>query len=517
MMKKLLAALLAAALLMSCCASALGENIKHERVYIVAGPDGDIRSLTDSIRLENKDGLKEIVDVSLLTGIENMSGDEPFTRDGDALIWQAKGNDIVYQGTSDQTPAILPAVTLILDGEAITAAELKNKTGEAVLTVSYRAADTLPALAVTLLPLDDFGMKDIRAENAMILSEAGQRVLVGYAAPGVASDLKLPDHFTVSFHADHANLSWMMTLISADPVRLACKEIDERLPLNLRDTLNLAESLLTALKNGEDLPMQKGLQNLKTNIVLGQVNDFNHSVVKLDDSAQALKDSATALANSAKTLKDSAQKAQSSAQSLQASLNGLQKDGDALNTQAAALLAAAFQDAKVQLAAMNVTVPELTAENYAQALDAAAAGEGQEGDVSAKIAALKAQLTQTVQFVNSLKTYTEAAGKAAQGADALNTSLTGLKENADALQSGASALQKDAEKLQKNGTAKVKSTVLTTEKQLAALALPYVQRDALHILELYEQTRDQAQNGGYDLRPEGMQAVTVYVIRTDLK
>ena len=500
-MKKLLAALLAAILALSCCASALGENIKHERVYIVTGPDGEIRSLTDSIRLENRDGLEEIADASLLTGIENMSGNEAFTRDGDALIWQAQGNDIVYQGTSDQAPAILPAVTLTLNGETITSAELKNKTGEAVLTVSYRATGALPALAVTLLPLDAAGMTNIQAENAMILSEAGQRVLVGYAAPGVAADLGLPDHFAVSFHADHANLSWMMTLISADPIRLAAKEIDERLPLDLRDTLTLAESLLTALKNGEDLPMQKGLQNLKTNIVLGQVNDFNHTVVKLDESAQALN-------GSAEELKTRADAAQTGAGTLQAALNGLQTSGDALNAQAGALLSAAFQSAQAQLTAFGVTVPELTAENYAQALDNAA--QGQEADTAAKIAALKAQLEQTVQLVNSLKAYTEAAAQAAQSTDTLNDDLNALKD-------GAAALQKGAEKLQKNGTAKVKSTVQTTEKQLASLALPYVQRDGLHILELYEQTRDQAQNGGYDLRPEGMQAVTVYVIRTDLQ
>ena len=152
----------------------------------------------------------------------------------------------------------------------------------------------------------------------------------------------------------------------------------------------------------------------------------------------------------------------------------------------------------------------MTAENYAQALDAASAEKGQEAEAAAKIAALKVQLEQTVQFVNSLKAYTEGAAQVVQSADILNASLTALKDD-------AAAVQKDAEKLQKNGTAKVKSTVQTTEKQLASLALPYVQRDGLHILELYEQTRDQAQNGGYDLRPEGMQAVTVYVIRTDFQ
>ena len=46
-MKKLIAALLAAMLTLVCCAPALGENTKHERVYIVTGPDGEIRSLTD--------------------------------------------------------------------------------------------------------------------------------------------------------------------------------------------------------------------------------------------------------------------------------------------------------------------------------------------------------------------------------------------------------------------------------------------------------------------------------------
>ena len=38
-MKKLLAALLAALLMLGCVAPALGETAKHERVYIVSGPD----------------------------------------------------------------------------------------------------------------------------------------------------------------------------------------------------------------------------------------------------------------------------------------------------------------------------------------------------------------------------------------------------------------------------------------------------------------------------------------------
>ena len=514
-MKKLISALLAAMLSLGCCMPALGETTKHERVYIVANPDGEMLSLTDNIRLENEDGLDEITDASLLTDIENMSGNETFTRDGDALLWQAQGNDIIYQGTSDKAPAILPVVSLTLDGEAVSASELKGKTGEAILTVTYQANGNLPALAVTLLPLPASGVTDIQAENAMIVTEAGQRVLVGYAAPGVDTELQLPDHFTVSFRADHADLNWMMTLISADPIRLACKEIDSRLEIDLRGVQNLASSLLTALKKGEDLPMQPGLENLKTNIVLGQVNNFFHSLTKLDEDALALSGSADGLSDSAKGLKENITEAQASAETLQSALNGLQTGSDNLNAEADALLTAAFQSADAQLAALNLTVPELTADNYVEALDAAA--QGTDEATAAQIAALKAQIEQTVHFVNTLKAYTDGVAQAAQSANTLNTAVTALAGDADTLQKNAAALRKDAAKLQKNGTAKVKSTVDTSVKQLASLALPYVQNDFARALDLYEQTRDQAQNGGYDLRPEGMQAVTVYIIRTDLQ
>ena len=514
-MKKPIAALLAAVLVLCCCVPALGENTKHERVYIVAGPNGEVQSLTDNIRLENREGLEEISDVSLLDGIENMSGSETFTRDGDALIWKAQGNDIIYQGTSDQVPAILPVVSLTLDGETVTAAELKDRTGEAVLSVTYRADRSLSALALTLMPLPVSGVTEIQVENAVIVSEAGQRLLVGYAAPGVDAELELPDHFTVSFHADHADLSWMMTLISADPIRLAYEEIDGRMEIDPQGILKLADSILTSLKNGEDLPMLPGFDNIKTNIVLGQVNNFFHSLTKLDEDAQALSGSAAGMEDGAQALRDSAMAVQSGTETLRSALNGLQTGDDSLNAEADALLNAVFQSANVQLAALGMNVPELAAENYAELLKTAARGMDEES--TAQIAALETQLTQTVHFVDDLKAYTDGVAEAARSADALNNAAAALTGDADALHTGVSALRKDADNIQKDGTAKVKSTVDFSTKQLASLALPYVQKDISRVLDLYEQTRNLAQNGGYDLRPEGMQAVTVYIIRTDLQ
>ena len=115
-----MAALLTAVMGMGCL-TAGAEGIKHERVYVVTGADGSVKSITDNIRLENQDGLEELKDRTMLTGIENLSGEETFTLDQETLVWQAKGKDIVYQGTSDRTPSALPRAALELDVNAISA------------------------------------------------------------------------------------------------------------------------------------------------------------------------------------------------------------------------------------------------------------------------------------------------------------------------------------------------------------------------------------------------------------
>ena len=143
MCKKTVSLILAILMVLS-CVSATAETSKQEKVYVVAGADGTVASVTDNVRLENMDGLETITDRTLLTGIENLSGDESLTLEDGMLTWQAGGKDIIYQGTSDKAPAIVPVVTITLDGEAVSAADLKEKEGEAVLTVTYQAYENNP-------------------------------------------------------------------------------------------------------------------------------------------------------------------------------------------------------------------------------------------------------------------------------------------------------------------------------------------------------------------------------------
>ena len=679
-MKKIVALLLTAIMVLG-CVPGLAENTKHERVYIVAATDGTVKSVTDNIRLENADGLDEIVDRTLLTAIQNVGGKEAFTLDGETLTWQAQGKDITYEGTSDKTPAILPVVTLTLDGEAITAEALKNKAGDAVLTVAYQTNEPLPALAVTVLPLPEEGITDLRLENAAALTVLGRQVLVGWAVPGMDEELKLPTSFSAAFHADHAELNWLLTLTTSDPIDAACKELDDRIDMDPHTELDEAKALLTALQSGETLPETSG----KTKDIVPKINELNDGLTQLNDGAETLANGAAQLSDGASALKDGAAQlntgaaelaagaltlstgaadAEGGAASLDTGLATIIANNEALNNGAQTIFAAILSSANAQLSASGldaagIEIPELTAENYAAVLDAVllqlnpetlrasaqaqvettvraqveanadqvrsavetavqdkvlaavlqSAGQNmtskqyaqavQAGLVSSEqaaaitaaveqqmateevkaqidaavqqqieqliqdntaaylssdetiaaqlsaaqaayesLTALKAQLDQINTFVTGLKTYTDGVSQAAAGASQLHTGLTqlnagaatlstgaaalstgaaSLSEGADSLYDGTVELKDGAAALHTDGTQKFKDTLIDAEKEVAEKLLPYVTDDLPKALRIYEETRDNAQNSGYDLRPENMKTVTVYIIRTDLQ
>ena len=679
-MKKIVALLLTAIMVLG-CVPGLAENTKHERVYIVAATDGTVKSVTDNIRLENADGLDEIVDRTLLTAIQNVGGKEAFTLDGETLTWHAQGKDITSEGTSDKTPAILPVLTLTLDGEEITVDSLKDKTGDAVLTVAYQTNEPLPALAVTVLPLPEEGITDLRLENAAALTVLGRQVLVGWAVPGMDEELKLPTSFSAAFHADHAELNWLLTLTTSDPIDAACKELDDRIDMDPHTELDEAKALLTALQSGETLPETSG----KTKDIVPKINELNDGLTQLNDGAETLANGAAQLSDGASALKDGAAQlntgaaelaagaltlstgaadAEGGAASLDTGLATIIANNEALNNGAQTIFAAILSSANAQLSASGldaagIEIPELTAENYAAVLDAVllqlnpetlrasaqaqvettvraqveanadqvrsavetavqdkvlaavlqSAGQNmtseqyaqavQAGLVSSEqaaaitaaveqqmateevkaqidaavqqqieqliqdntaaylssdetiaaqlsaaqaayesLTALKAQLDQINTFVTGLKTYTDGVSQAAAGASQLHTGLTQLNAGATTLSTGAAALSTGAASLSEgadslydgtvelkdgaaalhtDGTQKFKDTLTDAEKEVAEKLLPYVTDDLPKALRIYEETRDNAQNSGYDLRPENMKTVTVYIIRTDLQ
>ena len=611
MSKKIIAMLTALVMILG-CTGALAENTKHERVYVVAGADGSVKSITDSIRLENTDGLDELTDRTMLTDILNVGGNETFTLEGETLVWKANGKNVIYQGASAKAPAVVPVVTLTLDGEEISAADLKEKTGEAVLTVTYRTEGQAPALVLSALLLPEEGISDLKTENAAVLTEAERSVLVGWAVPNMDPSLQLPVSFSAVFHADHADLGWMMTFCSSDPLEAACRELDARIDgMDPEALLKDVTALLTALKDGADLPETEGM----TKEIVGKINELNKGLKDLDASALQLAEGAQQVAEGSAAL--------------DTGLAALKGNNDTLNNGAEQLFAAILNTANDQIAASGladagITIPVLTAENYAEILDGVIAQldpDTLKAAASAKIAeevrkqvaakedqiragvleAVKGKVLEAVlkaagfemtaeQYAAALKgglvskeqaaqvdtaveaqmkseailAQTEAAvqeqieklvtenteaylakdetitAKLAQAAaareqllalkeklDQVNTFVTGLKDYTDGvaqasdaavtLSAGATLVSTGASTLQETGTKTLKDSILTAEKNAAVNLLPLVEKNLTGVLNAWKTTKDHLTDTGYDLKPEGMDEETVYIIRTDLK
>ena len=343
MKKRAFALIIALCMTLTCFASA--ETVKHERVYAVTNAAGDALTVIDNVRLENGDALTEIDDRTLLTALENVGGTEKFTQSGETVTWKADGNSIIYQGTSDKALNVTPVVHMTLDGIEITAADVKNASGELVMTVSYRAES--PFLAVTVMPLTD-DVTSVTVDNGAVLTDGAHSFLMGFGIPGADADLELPDSFTMTAHVDHADLNWMMTIATAQPVKVLTDALSD----HAADAHTLVSDLtagLNALADGSDIPESNE-----------DIHELLTALNTLFDGAAQLKDGSITLLNGVKTLKDG--------------LDTLSSNSTALNDGAAQLFAAVLDTANTQLSAagldvLSIEVPTLTASNYATVLD----------------------------------------------------------------------------------------------------------------------------------------------------
>ena len=140
MKKRILAAVVAAAMLLTAmlpCALAERED-KKEMVYVLADATGEVNEIIVSEHLYNRDREAQLRDVSRLTDIENVGEDMTFTTDGDAILWNANGNDVRYEGVSTEPLPVDVHITYTLDGVEIAPEELKGKSGHDVDFACFR-------------------------------------------------------------------------------------------------------------------------------------------------------------------------------------------------------------------------------------------------------------------------------------------------------------------------------------------------------------------------------------------
>ena len=201
---------------------------KEETVYLISDANGSVRETIVSEWLKNPEGKDELKDVSDLTDIENVKGDETFEQDGKKVTWQAGGNDIYYQGKSDETAPVFVKATYYLDGSEIAPDQLAGKQGHVKIRYEYKNEAKedgvyAPFIMATGMILDIESFSNVSGTNAKIISDGSRYIVLGYGMPGMTEslnldkqDIELPDYFEVEADTTDFQLGMTITLASIE-------------------------------------------------------------------------------------------------------------------------------------------------------------------------------------------------------------------------------------------------------------------------------------------------------------
>ena len=293
---------------------ALAEKKKDETVYVLANSDGSARRVIVSDYLSNPDGADTIADVSNLEKIQNVKGDEAFA-DG---VWQAKGNEIYYQGDSSEALPVELKISATLDGTEIAPADLAGKSGHVTLRFDYavsasytKDAETVavPFAVITGALLDNEVFANVSVKNGQAVNDGDRTVAVGLCVPGLTAGLKLendkvelPEYLEIS--ADVKNFSLPVTVTLATNEAFAALDADKLQDADaLKEAADKLTDAMTQLLDGSN-QLYNGLNDLKdgtTNLNNG-INQLADGTVSLAAGADTLSTGLTTLTANNETL-----------------------------------------------------------------------------------------------------------------------------------------------------------------------------------------------------------------------
>lgn len=422
-----------------------GKNGKDETVYVLARADGAVEKIIVSDWIQNTLGGDIIDDVSTLTGIENVKGNETYTLGGDnSCVWDARGNDIYYQGEIDKELPVSIAVSYTLDGQPMTPDELVGKSGKVTIRFDYtnnqyemvsvngkQEKIYVPFAMLTGVLLDNEVFSNISVSNGKIVNDGDRTIVAGLALPGLQDSLgldrdtlDLPEYVEITADAEDFSLETTVTLATNGLFNDAANEAGEfdGLDGKLEELTDAMEQLMDGSSQLYD-----GLCTL-----LDSSEELVAGIDRLAAGASQLKQGADSLSAGVSQL-------QAGAAALTQGLSTLAGNNETLNAGAAQVFQTLLSTANSQLAAAGVQAPELTAENYAQVLEVVIAAAG-ESPAAQQVAALKASLDSYNSFYQGLQSYTAGVAQAKDGAGELNQGIGTLKSGADSLSAGAGQL-----------------------------------------------------------------------------
>ncbi len=461
--KRIFALLMAQALVVSTVlaaplsanAASSSEDVdKEEVVYVITDGEGEVDHVIVSDKLKNTDGSSIIEDMTDLTDIENVKGDETYTEGSDdSISWDSQGNDISYQGNSDKDLPVDVKISYTLDGKKISASELAGKSGKVTIRFDYTNKEKttvkvngknysvyVPFTMVSGAILDSEKFSNVKVENGKTITEGDKIIVVGYAMPGlkesldISSDiidegsLDFPEYVEVTADVEDFELNMTMTAavndlfndvdsdkVDSSDIESDMDDLEEGTNTLVDGTKDLADGTSTAYDGAKTLALNMNKLATGADTIEKAIGQYTNGVdllyskvPTLTNGVSTLNTGASKLATGAASLKTGTDSYVAGVNSL---ANGLLGDGSDKNP------------------------------GYLKGVEQLAAGAKQLSGLS-KLGDVYTAIKVMGNATSTDKTYTDLSGNTGAtlgyGADVLVSSLDQMIEGAEALNSGVS-------------------------------------------------------------------------------
>ncbi len=180
---------------------------KSETVYVNLSPDGKPLTVNITDRIHTDKGNVAVSDISNLSDISDIKGDSIPEVNGNSLTWHMSGTDLYYKGTSNEPLPIEFDIRYYLDGNEITAENIKGKNGNVKIEVKtkntcFKTDENgntvfLPVITAGLIILPEKIFSNINPENGMCIGDGAKQIFAGICFPGMAESLALSDSLTL--------------------------------------------------------------------------------------------------------------------------------------------------------------------------------------------------------------------------------------------------------------------------------------------------------------------------------
>ena len=361
---------------------------KEETVYVIANADGSPQKLIVSDWLKNAAGMSTVADVTELTGISTVKGNENFQKkDGNLGVWDAEGNDIYYQGSIQKALPVDMKITYQLNGKTVSPEELAGQSGRVTIRFDYdnKQKETVrvgekeeelyvPFVVLTSMVLDNDHFRNVKVTNGKVINDGERTMVLGYAMPGLKDNL---DTGSEDFDMDELDLADYVELTAdaedfklATTLTVATNEIFGDMDVDMQEKMDDLSGDMEELQDAME-ELMDGTSKLYDGVL-----ELHDGSVDLDDGAQELKDGAKELYEGTGSLKSGAGDLVSGVNTLVSGLEQLTAQNGKLTAAAKALfegsLTQANQSASVQqiLTALQqagmIQEAKLTVSNYGQ-------------------------------------------------------------------------------------------------------------------------------------------------------